>query len=238
MSMPIPKLEGSRIRLRPLRADDVDALYALHSDSQVMRYWSRTAWTDRAESISHLGRMAQAERDGDIPWAIARREDDVLIGSLSLFQIVPEHARGMFGYACSRLAGVTVLRWRQRGWVWPTHFPHWVSNVSRPISIPPTSLPDGWPSGLVSSRKDCCVVAGKSMACGPTAHGMACCGKNFPTFEAGSASDADDRYAEGLGLRTFVQSQSKTQAAADPFGVTAQTQSGCFIQYFVSGFSP
>jgi len=99
MSMPIPKLEGSRIRLRPLRADDVDALYALHSDSQVMRYWSRTAWTDRAESISHLGRMAQAERDGDIPWAIARREDDVLIGSLSLFQIVPEHARGMFGYA-------------------------------------------------------------------------------------------------------------------------------------------
>jgi RimJ/RimL family protein N-acetyltransferase len=43
--------------------------------------------------------MAQAERDGDIPWAIARREDDVLIGSLSLFQIVSAHARGMFGYA-------------------------------------------------------------------------------------------------------------------------------------------
>ena len=95
----IPTLDGPRIRLRPLCADDADALYALHSDSQVMRYWSRTAWTDRAESISHLERMAKAERDGDIPWAIARREDDVLIGSLSLFQIVPEQARGMFGYA-------------------------------------------------------------------------------------------------------------------------------------------
>lgn len=99
MSMSIPRLEGARIRLRPLRGDDADALYALHSDPQVMRYWSRTAWTDHAESIGHLERMAQAERDGDIPWAIARRDDDVLIGSLSLFQIVPEHARGTFGYA-------------------------------------------------------------------------------------------------------------------------------------------
>ena len=99
MSMPIPRLEGSRIRLRPLRGDDAAALYALHSDPQVMRYWSRTAWTDHAESISHLERMAQAERVGDIPWAIAGREDDVLIGSLSVFQIVPEHARCMFGYA-------------------------------------------------------------------------------------------------------------------------------------------
>jgi RimJ/RimL family protein N-acetyltransferase len=99
MNASIPKLEGSRIRLRPLRANDADALYALHSDSQVMRYWSRTAWTDPAESISHLARMAQAERDGDIPWAIARREDDVLIGSMSLFQIIPEHARSLFGYS-------------------------------------------------------------------------------------------------------------------------------------------
>jgi [ribosomal protein S5]-alanine N-acetyltransferase len=99
MSMSVPTLEGSRIRLRPLREDDAEALFVLHGDPRVMRYWSRAAWTDRAESISHLARMVQAERDGDIPWAIARREDDALIGSLSLFQIVPEHARGMFGYA-------------------------------------------------------------------------------------------------------------------------------------------
>jgi ribosomal-protein-alanine N-acetyltransferase len=99
MNMPVPTLEGSRIRLRPLRADDAGALYTLHSDPQVMRYWSCTAWTDPAESESHLARMAQAERDGNIPWAIARRQDDVLIGSLSLFEIVPAHARGMFGYA-------------------------------------------------------------------------------------------------------------------------------------------
>jgi ribosomal-protein-alanine N-acetyltransferase len=99
MTMPVPTLEGSRIRLRPLREGDAEALYVLHSDPQVMRYWSRTVWRDRAESIGHLARMAQAERDGDIPWAIARQGDDVLIGSLSLFQLVPAHARGMFGYA-------------------------------------------------------------------------------------------------------------------------------------------
>jgi RimJ/RimL family protein N-acetyltransferase len=38
MNMPVPTLDGLRIRLRPLRSDDADVLYALHSDPQVMRY--------------------------------------------------------------------------------------------------------------------------------------------------------------------------------------------------------
>ncbi len=42
---PVPILAGPRLRLRALAERDVDALFALHSDERVMRYWSFPAWT-------------------------------------------------------------------------------------------------------------------------------------------------------------------------------------------------
>jgi len=45
-----PTLESARLRLRHYRDDDVDALYTLQSDPQVMRYWSYPAWTERRQA--------------------------------------------------------------------------------------------------------------------------------------------------------------------------------------------
>jgi RimJ/RimL family protein N-acetyltransferase len=36
---PLPEIETQRLRLRALRDSDADALFALFSDPQVMRYW-------------------------------------------------------------------------------------------------------------------------------------------------------------------------------------------------------
>ena len=95
----VPCLAGKRLRLRPPRADDADAVYAMYSDPAVMRYWSRPPMTDRAEAEAQLTRYADnfATRGG-LTWAIAG-EDDALVGTCALFHIEPAHRRAELGYA-------------------------------------------------------------------------------------------------------------------------------------------
>ena len=57
--LPVPDLTGPRVRLRALAARDVDALYALHSDPRVMRYWSFPAWSERSQATGYIERIAR-----------------------------------------------------------------------------------------------------------------------------------------------------------------------------------
>jgi len=96
----LPTLEGPRIRLRPFRDDDLAAYYAVHSDPQVMRYWSFPAWTALEQARP---RFASALSGHDpsrlLCWAAADGERDGLIGGVTLFAISPEHARAELGYS-------------------------------------------------------------------------------------------------------------------------------------------
>lgn len=97
---PIPVLSGARLRLRALHERDTDALFALHSDAQVMRYWSFTAWTEREQAVAHIARLARERGLMEFyPWVATRHDDDILIGTCSLFGIHREHLRGVIGYA-------------------------------------------------------------------------------------------------------------------------------------------
>lgn len=95
----IPEFAGPRIRLRALDARDVDALFALYSDAQVMRYWSTPPWRERAQAVAHVERMRHERTEAEFyPW-VATLDDDVLIGTCSLFAVNRAHARGEIGYA-------------------------------------------------------------------------------------------------------------------------------------------
>ncbi len=98
---PIPLLRGERVQLRAYRDDDADALYAIHSDATVMRYWSYPPWTDRAQAEAYLQHDRDYVGDGILAWAMARREDDVLIGTTTLFGIDRAQGRANIGYALS-----------------------------------------------------------------------------------------------------------------------------------------
>lgn len=92
-------LEGTRLRLRAFRDDDVDALFAIYSDARVMRYWSFAAWTERRQAEEKLALIARQVRETEMfPWAIADRQDDRLIGGVTLFAIDRTHRRGEIGY--------------------------------------------------------------------------------------------------------------------------------------------
>lgn len=99
---PLPVLDGTRIRLRGIEADDFDAFYALHSDPRVMRYWSFPAWTAHEQAREYFA-SACSGRDATrlLCWGIAERGHDRLIGAVTLYDIDREQGRASIGYALS-----------------------------------------------------------------------------------------------------------------------------------------
>ena len=94
-----PQLRGKRARLRGPTVDDTDDLFALFSDPEVMRYWSRAPMRERGEAEGLIGEMREAfERRELINWVVADHEDRV-IGTCTLFHFDPRHRRAEVGYA-------------------------------------------------------------------------------------------------------------------------------------------
>jgi len=100
---PEPTLTSARLRLRPLHEDDADGLFALHSDARVMRYWSHAPWTEREQATQRIAQLARDRIASEFyTLAATTPENDVLIGTASLFAINRTHRRGEVGYAlCS-----------------------------------------------------------------------------------------------------------------------------------------
>lgn len=98
----IPELAGRRLRLRALEPRDADALFALRADPVVMRYWSAPPWRERAQAEEYIERMRRERQHAEFyPW-IATLDDDMLIGTCSLFALDRTHARAEIGYALRR----------------------------------------------------------------------------------------------------------------------------------------
>ena len=96
----LPRLDGARVRLRAYRAGDFADFFALHADPKVMRYWSFPAWTEPAQGQARF-QSALTGRDAAVRlcWAIAAREEDRLIGGITLYAIDPAQGRAEIGYA-------------------------------------------------------------------------------------------------------------------------------------------
>jgi [ribosomal protein S5]-alanine N-acetyltransferase len=96
----LPTLDAPRVRLRWLTSDDVDGLFAIFSDDEMMRYWSSPAMKERAEAETLLARIQRqfAEKFG-FQWGIERKEDRRLLGTCTLFHIHPGNRCGELGYA-------------------------------------------------------------------------------------------------------------------------------------------
>ena len=94
-----PQLRGRRLCLRGPTDADTDDLFALFSDPEVMRYWSRAPMRERAEAEGLIGEILEAfERRELINWVIAGHDDRV-IGTCTLFRFDPRHRRAEVGYA-------------------------------------------------------------------------------------------------------------------------------------------
>lgn len=98
-----PELHSPRLHLREVRASDAAALYAIHSDPQVMRYWSYPAWTALAQAEQKVADIQRQRREEDIlVWAVADAASDLLIGTIAVFALNTGQRRAEIGYSLHR----------------------------------------------------------------------------------------------------------------------------------------
>ena len=100
--MPPPTLHTDRLRLRPFAEADADALFALHSDAAVLRYWDSGPWTERSRADRFLGVCRQMEEEGSgVRLAIERSSDGAFLGWCTLSRWNPDFRSAGTGYILS-----------------------------------------------------------------------------------------------------------------------------------------
>lgn len=99
----LPVITTSRCVLRWLSEDDVDGLYEVFSDPQVMRYWSSPPLANREAAAALQREIAEGnENDSMFKWGLALRESDLVIGTATLFNLNLDNGRAELGYAMGR----------------------------------------------------------------------------------------------------------------------------------------
>lgn len=99
----LPTLAAPRVQLRWMEARDLEDLYAIYSDPEVVRYWSHTAWPHRDEASIYLEAIENGFQAGSLfQWGIAMRGDDRVIGTVTLYAIDHAQGRAEVGFALAR----------------------------------------------------------------------------------------------------------------------------------------
>jgi RimJ/RimL family protein N-acetyltransferase len=96
----LPTLTARRVALRWLTEEDAGALFDIFSNPSVMRYWSTPPMSDigRAKALVADIHQRFLARQG-FQWGVARRADDRIIGTCTLFAIHEPQQRAEIGYA-------------------------------------------------------------------------------------------------------------------------------------------
>jgi [ribosomal protein S5]-alanine N-acetyltransferase len=96
---PFPILETERLLLRQLTEGDLDAILAIRSDPEVMRYVCRPLMQSREEAAAWYKNVEEIlHKNTGINWAICLKPDTRMIGSMALWRIDKDNHRGEVGY--------------------------------------------------------------------------------------------------------------------------------------------
>ena len=99
MPLPTPTLHTARLLMRPFTEADTDAIFTLHSNPVVLRYWDRPPWKQRAQAERFIAICPQMEQEGSgARLAIERAADGVFIGTINLFNWNPDYRSIKLGY--------------------------------------------------------------------------------------------------------------------------------------------
>jgi ribosomal-protein-alanine N-acetyltransferase len=94
-----PNLETERLKLRRADLHDINELYALRSDTEIMKYIPRPVATTLDE-ISEFIKLTDEKINSSelINWAITIKGNPKMIGTIGYYYIKPEHYRAEIGY--------------------------------------------------------------------------------------------------------------------------------------------
>jgi RimJ/RimL family protein N-acetyltransferase len=99
MSLATPTLHTDRLRLRAFDDTDADALFVLHGDAQVLRYWDSPPWRDPARAVRFLAASRDMAEEGTgARLAVDRLSDGAFLGWCSLTRWNPDFRSASMGY--------------------------------------------------------------------------------------------------------------------------------------------
>jgi [ribosomal protein S5]-alanine N-acetyltransferase len=99
----LPTIESTRVKLRPITLNDVDALFEVFSNPEVMRYWSRGPLPDREAAVELFNEIQEGVASQSMmKWGVVLSENDYLIGTATLFNLSLSNGRAEIGYAMAR----------------------------------------------------------------------------------------------------------------------------------------
>lgn len=96
-------LTTERLALRWIDEADAGAQFAVFSDPEVTRYWSRGPWTDPAQAREWIARTLADYRDGTgLRFAVVLAASGETVGNVSLHAFSDQSRRCEVGYALAR----------------------------------------------------------------------------------------------------------------------------------------
>ena len=105
MALPTPTLRTVRLLLRPFAETDADALFDLHSNAQVLRYWDSPPWTDPERAARFLTACRRMAKEGTgVRVAIDHLSDDAFVGWCSVTRLSRQHRSAALTYCLNDAA--------------------------------------------------------------------------------------------------------------------------------------
>ena len=96
---PFHNLETERLYLRRVVKEDVNEIFALRSDQEIMKYIPRPLLKTEEDVLAHIAMIDEKiDCDEGINWAITLKGNPKLIGIIGHYRIRPEHFRAEIGY--------------------------------------------------------------------------------------------------------------------------------------------
>ena len=97
-SSPHPILSTPRLRLRPFRIGDADAMHACFAEPEAMRFWDHTVYTKRVDTERTIRRFVRSRPSSGLFWAVADAETDGCLGMVNYHDAYSPGRRATIGY--------------------------------------------------------------------------------------------------------------------------------------------
>jgi len=96
---PFPKLITTRLLLRQLQLSDANQIFLLRTDDSVNAFIDRQKATSIDDATAFINKIMAIQNNSEgLMWAITRKDDPELIGTIGIWNIVKEKAEAEIGY--------------------------------------------------------------------------------------------------------------------------------------------
>lgn len=97
--LPFQNLESERLLLRQITNDDVNEVFEMRSNPDIMKFVPRPLVTTKEEALGHINLIqSKIEENEGINWAITLKGNPKLIGIIGHYKISWENLRSEIGY--------------------------------------------------------------------------------------------------------------------------------------------